>query len=69
MSHYLIVPTEDVDSTKGREGCETDVPRYSLDESQAILKFTLAVDGSITHTQALELMSTSAWSPPPEIPQ
>ena len=45
--------------------CVTTRPRYSLDGTQAILKFTEPVDGSIDHAAAFALVQTSAWQQEP----
>jgi hypothetical protein len=41
--------------------CVTTEPRYTIDGTEAILKFTEPVDGSITHAAAFALVQTPAW--------
>ena len=72
IRYYKVVPSDEAATEMERQECETTGPRYSLDGSEAILRYSTDVDGSITHEQALSLMSTEAWALPPiemEIPQ
>jgi len=45
--------------------CVTTVPRYTIDGTEAILKFTEPVDGWIDHAAAFALVQTSAWQEEP----
>ena len=67
--HYMVYPKDDVDSHMSDPTCVTNSPRYTLDGSEAILKFTQPVDDWITHEAAVALVQTPAWLPPQEIPQ
>jgi len=69
---YKVVPSSDAPSEMAKPICETANPRYSLDDSLAMLRYSAATDGSITHANAMALLSTEAWTLPPsdmEIPQ
>lgn len=63
--HYKVYPAEDIDDHINDPSCVTTKPRYSLDGSQAILKFTSPVDGWITHEEAFELVQTPEWQEEP----
>ena len=70
--HYKTVPSSDAPAEMAKPECETENPRYSLDDSLAMLRYSTDVDGSITHNEAMELLATPAWTLPPndmEIPQ
>jgi len=66
--YYKIVATGDVASEQAHDGCVTTHPRYSVDGTKAILKFNELSEGSITHAQALTLMSTDEWTDSTEVP-
>jgi|TARA_R110000824_G_scaffold275250_3_gene463948 hypothetical protein len=69
---YKVVPSSDAPSEMAKPTCETTNPRYSLDGTLAMLRYSAATDGSITHADAMTLLSTEAWTLPPsdmEIPQ
>ena len=63
--HYRVYLAEEVESHMGTPTCVTTQPRYTLDGTQAILKFTEPVDGWIDHAAALALVQTSAWQEEP----
>ena len=70
--HYKTVPSSDAPAEMAKPECETENPRYSLDDSLAMLRYSSSVDGSIPHSDAMELLATPAWTLPPndmEIPQ
>ena len=70
--HYKTVPSSDAPAEMARPECETENPRYSLDDSLAMLRYSTNVDRSITHCEAMGLLDTLAWTLPPndmEIPQ
>ena len=70
--HYKTVPSSDAPAEMARPECETENPRYSLDDSLAMLRYSTNVDGSITPSEAMGLLDTLAWTLPPndmEIPQ
>ena len=59
--HYRVYPADDVASHMESPTCVTTQPRYSLDGTEAILKFTEPVGGGIDHAAAFALVQTSAW--------
>ena len=63
--HYRVYPADEVASHMESSTCVTTEPRYTLDGTQAILKFTEPVDGWIDHAAALALVQTSAWQEEP----
>ena len=64
--HYRVYPAADVAARMEEATCVTTQPRYTLDETEAILKFTEQVDGWIDHAAALALVQTSAWQQEPD---
>ncbi len=63
--HYRVYPADEVEAHMENPACVTTQPRYTLDKTQAILKFTEPVDGSIDHAAAFALVQTSAWQQEP----
>tara|TARA_Y100001937_G_scaffold107591_1_gene150407 strand:- start:3221 stop:3430 length:210 start_codon:yes stop_codon:yes gene_type:complete len=63
--HYRVYLADEVASHMESPTCVTTSPRYTLDGTQAILKFTEPVDGWIDHAAALALVQTSAWQEEP----
>ena len=63
--HYRVYPADEVASHMESSTCVTTSPRYTIDGTQAILKFTEPVDGSITHAEAFALVQTPAWQEEP----
>ena len=75
---YAIINSGFLEKIDFSQICETseNTLRYKLDGSQFVIKWeeghlpTFIEDGSVTpfvtmnHDQTLELMATSAWSPP-----
>lgn len=59
--HYRAYPADEVASHMESSTCVTTQPRYTLDGTEAILKFTEPVDGWIDHSAALALVTTAAW--------
>jgi hypothetical protein len=59
--HYRVYPAADVAARMASPSCITDSPRYTLDGTEAILKFTEPVDGWIDHAAAFALVQTPAW--------
>lgn len=76
MRTYSIIKTEDLGKVKFREILENSPKtiRRSLDDTLFVIKYnaepTFIKDGTVkpsqtlTHSEALELMSTAAWSEP-----
>lgn len=76
MKTYSIIKTEDLSKVKFREILENSAKtiRRSLDDTLFVIKYTVEPsfikDGTVkpsqtlTHSEALELMSTAAWSEP-----
>lgn len=63
--HYRVYAADDVASHMESPTCVTTQPRYTLDGTEAILKFTEPVDGWIDHAAALALVQTPAWQEEP----
>ena len=61
--HYRVYAADEVASHMEASTCVTTQPRYTLDGTEAILKFTEPVDGWIDHSAALALVATPAWQP------
>lgn len=61
IMHYRVYPADEVASHMESPTCVTTVPRYTLDGTEAILKFTKPVDGWIDHAAAFALVQTPAW--------
>lgn len=66
--YYQVYPAADVAARMAEPTCVTTIPRYTLDETKAILKFTEPFEGCISHPDAILLMSTDAWQAPEEEP-
>ena len=73
---YVIIESSEVSSINFSEVMETsaDTLRYSVDETKTLVKFTgdtpSFLDGKTqyTHSEILNILSGSEWSPPgPEI--
>lgn len=65
IMHYRVYPADEVASHLENPTCVTTEPRYTLDGTEAILKFTEPVDGWIPHAEALALVHTPAWQEEP----
>ena len=59
--HYRVYPADEVEAHMEDPTCVTTQPRYTLDGTEAILKFTEPVDGWIDHAAALALVTTPEW--------
>lgn len=66
--YYQVYPAANVASHMAEPTCVTEIPRYTLDETEAILKFTEPFEGCMSHPDAILLMSTAAWQAPEEEP-
>ena len=76
MRTYSIIKTEDLGKVKFREILENSPKtiRKSLDDTLFVIKYnaepsfikdgTVKPSQTLTHSEALELMSTAAWSQP-----
>jgi hypothetical protein len=64
-TYYRVYPSDEVAAQMQSSACVSTSPRYNLDETEAILRFTEPVDGYITHTEAFELVQTPAWQEEP----
>ena len=62
--YYQVYPAADVESRMEDPTCVTTSPRYTLDETEAILKFTAPFEGSLSHEDAVSLVATDAWQEP-----
>ena len=62
IRYYKVVAAEDVASGLTDVDCVTTSPRYSLDKTQAVLKYKTQVTGSVSHAEIKVIMRTSAWS-------
>jgi hypothetical protein len=51
-TYYRVYPSDEVAAQMQSSACVSTSPRYNLDETEAILRFTEPVDGYITHTEA-----------------
>ena len=65
IMHYRVYPADDVASHMESPTCVTTEPRYTIDGTEAILKFTEPVDGSIDHAAAFALVQTAPWQEEP----
>jgi len=65
IMHYRVYPADEVASHMESPTCVTTVPRYTIDGTEAILKFTEPVDGWIDHAAAFALVQTPAWQEEP----
>ncbi len=63
--HYRVYLADEVASHMESSTCVTTSPRYTIDGTQAILKFTEPVDGWIDHAAAFALVQTPAWQEEP----
>lgn len=59
--YYQVYPAANVASRMAEPTCVTEIPRYTLDETEAILKFNAPFEGSMPHEDAVLLVSTDAW--------
>ena len=64
MSWYRIVDAADVPAELDRTECATTEPRYSNDGSQAAIRYTSEVDGSIDHEAVLAIVRGADWNEP-----
>ena len=63
MSWYKIVSAADVADELSRAECATTIPRYSNNETEAVIRYSSEVDGAITHEAALTITRGAAWTP------
>ena len=63
MTYYKIVGSDDVAEELARPECVTTGPRYSNNGSQAVIRYSSEVEGSITHEAALTITRGAAWTP------
>lgn len=61
MRHYKTIAAAEVNEALVDAECVTTAPRYSLDGSQAITRWTSAQAGGLTHAEARALVQTSDW--------
>jgi hypothetical protein len=60
--YYKIVPAEDVETEMAHSSCVTTWPRYAIDNTKALLKYTEQVSGSVTHAEIQVILQTSDWN-------
>lgn len=63
MSYYRIVSAAHVADELNRPECVTTIPRYSNNETEAVIRYSSEVEGSITHEAALTITRGAAWTP------